>query len=660
MKRGLRLAALCGAAGLGATAPLHGQEPRDTVRLEEVVVTATRLPTPLAATTAAVTVVTGQELRAHGVATVADALRLVPGADVVETGPRGGATSLFLRGGESGYVRVLLDGVPLNPPGAAYDFANLTTDDVERIEIVRGPASVLYGSDAVSGVVQVFTRRGLGPARWEAGVRGGTFGSRGLDVGVDGGGAGGAGSLSWSHYTTDGIYAFNNRYRHDVVSGAASLAPDGRTTARVTARYTDDVYHYPTDPSGNVVHHNQYQAGRMGVASFDAGRFFTPRVEGRVLLGLTEGRGIVDQEPDGPGDTLGYYGFQSYDRLNRRSADARLNVYAGGATVVTAGAVVETEAERSRNASQSQYGPSSGALVVSRWNRAAYAQAVSDLGGRLALDGGVRLEDNHAFGTFVTWRLGAAYRRGGTKLRAAVGTAFREPSFFENYATGYVTGNPALKPERSSSWDAGVEQVLLAGRLALSATWFAQRFRDLIQYTSAAPVSGGPNYYNVAAANASGLELEARSRPASAVAVTLRYTYLRTRAADSGFDGASYALGRRLLRRPTHEASLDVAYGRPGGAGGSATAQYVGDRDDEDFSVFPGRRVVLPAYVRVDVAGELPLVGGGGVAGGGGARPRVTATLRVENLFDARYEQVLHFPARRRAVVVGLRLTGAM
>jgi len=658
MSRRLCCAVLCGFAWrlCAATEPLVAQDFPDTVRLREVVVTATRLPTPLAATTAAVTVLTGDELKAHGFATVADALRLVPGADVVESGPRGGTTSLFLRGGESGYVRVLLDGVPLNPPGEAYDFANLTTDDVERIEIVRGPASVLYGSDAVSGVVQVFTRQGLGPARWDASARGGTFGSRGLDIGVTGGGAGGiaAGSLSWSRFQTDGIYAFNNRYRNDVASGSVRLAPDARTTARLAVRYTDDVYHYPTDPSGNVVHHNQYTTGREAVASLDAGRFFTPRVEGRLLLGLRESRGRVDQEPDGPGDTLGFYGFQSYDRLSRRSADARLNLYAAGGTVLTGGAALETEAERGSNASQSQFGPSSGSLVVSRWNRAYYGQAVSDLDERLALNAGVRLEDNHAFGTFLTYRAGIAYRRGGTRLRAALGSAFKEPSFFENYATGYVIGNPTLKPERSTSWDAGLEQSLVAGRLRLSATWFAQRFRDLIQYTSTAPVSGGPNYYNVAAANASGLELEARAWLARRLDVTARYTYLATRAADSGFDGATFALGRRLLRRPTHAASFDAAYGAPGRASASLTVQYVGDRDDEDFSVFPGRRVVLPTYLRVDLGGELPLLAGRG------ARPRVMATARVENLFDERYEQVLHFPARRRALFVGMRVAGEM
>jgi vitamin B12 transporter len=647
---------LAAALLLAVASPGVAQDVRDTVKLNEIVVTATRLPMPLTSTTATVTVVSGDELRSRGITSVADALRVVPGADVVETGPWGSATSLFLRGGESNFVRVLLDGVPLNAPGGAYDLANLTTDDVERIEIVRGPASVLYGSDAVAGVVQVFTRHGRGAAHWEARARGGSFASRGFGLGIAGGapdeGYGAGASLSWSHFATDGSYAFNNHYRNDVASGSVSLVPDARTTARLSLRYTDDVYHYPTDPSGNVVHHNQYATGREAVASLDAGRFLTPHLEARVLVGGTESRGRVDQEPDGPADTLGFYGFQSYDRLSRRTADARLNVYAVPGTVFTAGSALETEAERSSNASQSQFGPSDGSLVVSRWNRAFYAQAVSDIAARLSLNAGVRLEDNQAFGTFLTYRTGVAYRLGTTRLRAALGSAFKEPSFFENYATGYVIGNPTLRPERSTSWDAGLEQSLLAGRLVLAATWYAQRFRDLIQYTSMAPVSGGPNYYNVAAANASGLELEARSSLARPLEITARYAYLETRAADSGFDGATFAQGRRLLRRPTHAASLDAAYRFPGPASASVTLQYVGDRDDEDFSTYPGRRVVLPWYLRADVSGEVPL------AAGRGAGPGLTATLRVENLFDARYEQVLHFPARRRAIYAGVRLGG--
>src|ERR1043166_1368054 len=157
---------------------LSGQQPTDTVELNPVVVTATRVPRPVTDVPAAVTVLRGEDLRAQGIRTVFEALREAPGAAVVQTGSLGGQTSLFLRGGQSHHVKVLIDGVPVNQPGGAFDFANLTTDNVERIEVVRGPASVLYGSDAVTGVVQIFTRRGANASRAEASVRGGTDGDR--------------------------------------------------------------------------------------------------------------------------------------------------------------------------------------------------------------------------------------------------------------------------------------------------------------------------------------------------------------------------------------------------------------------------------------------------------------------------------------------------
>ncbi|HXY69982.1 MAG TPA: TonB-dependent receptor, partial [Gemmatimonadales bacterium] len=422
------------------------------------------------------------------------------------------------------------------------------------------------------------------------------------------------------------------------------------TSARLVARYTNDVYHYPTDGSGNVVYHNQYQTGGQLVASLDLGRWLTSQLQARVLLGGTESSGRVDQQPNSPADTLGFYAFTSFDRLSRRSADARLDFHAAGGTVLTAGTALETEAERSSSLSLSQYGPSPGSLVVSRWNRAFYVQALAEPVRALSLVAGARAERNQAFGSFATWRAGAAWQLGGAKLHATVGTAFKEPSFFENYATGYVTGNPALAPERATGWDAGVEQRLLGGRLTLGATWFSQRFRNLIQFTFAPPTPTSPNYYNVAAADASGLELVASVAPGDALSLTAQYTYTHTSAADSGFDGAAFAQGGRLLRRPSHQASLVAGYRAGARANASVTALWVGDRVDEDFSGATPARVTLPPYLRLDLAGDVAL------RHARGAAPGVTATLKVENLLDRRYEQVLNFPSRRRALYLGLRL----
>src|SRR3989442_2233640 len=177
-----------------AVVPATGvaQNPGDTVTVTPIVVTATRLPTPADAVAPTVSVLQGDALRGQGLATVADALRAVPGAAVVAGGPLGAQTSLFLRGGESDYVKVLLDGVPVNQPGGSFDWASLTLDNVERIEVLRGPASVLYGSDAVTGVVQIFTRRGVGsgggPSRATPTVETGTYCAARAVAGVIGSG----------------------------------------------------------------------------------------------------------------------------------------------------------------------------------------------------------------------------------------------------------------------------------------------------------------------------------------------------------------------------------------------------------------------------------------------------------------------------------------
>jgi vitamin B12 transporter len=154
MKSGFAVAALLIAASAAAA-----QQP-DTLRLKQIVVTATRLPISIADAPGSVSVLYGDELLAAGIRTVPDALRLVPGVAVAQSGGLGGITSLFMRGGESDYVQVLVDGVQMNLPGGSFNWAHLRTEDIDRIEIVRGPASVLYGSDAVAGVVQIFTRAG--------------------------------------------------------------------------------------------------------------------------------------------------------------------------------------------------------------------------------------------------------------------------------------------------------------------------------------------------------------------------------------------------------------------------------------------------------------------------------------------------------------------
>lgn len=632
---------------------LVAQTPHDTMDVRPIVVTATRAATPLDAVASAVTVLRGVDLRARGIATVADALRAVPGASVVQGGSFGAQTSLFLRGGESDYVKVLVDGVPLNGPGGAFDWADLTTDDVDRIEVVRGPASVLYGSDAVAGVVQIFTRRGVagggGRASARAGVDAGRYGSLTTRAEVAGTAAGVSYSLGGSRFTTNGLYPFNNRFRDGTVGGRVAVGDAGRTGGSLTARYGDAIYHFPTGSGGQPTDSNQFTASKELTLALAGRRALTPRLEAQLLLGM---RQVLPRSEDPP-DTVNDDVSRSADTVRRFNGGAMLTYRLATTGVLTAG--LEREVERQRGRSlfvSSAFGAFPDSINVHRGNTGYFTQALVPLGSAADLTLGARLDDNQRFGRFWTWRAGATYRVASRiRVRASAGTGFKEPAFIENYGGFGTIGNPDLRPERSRSWEAGAEATALAGRLSVSATYFDQRFRDLIEFTFTPAPPDTENYFNVAGASARGVEVEAEARGASGWDVAVAYTYLRTRVTDPGFDtgpDAVFAAGKRLLRRPTHAASLraSVPIARPASLG--LAVRYVGHRDDLDFAQPPGsERTTLRAYTRVDGWSEWRLWAA--VPG----RPGLLARVRVENLLDTSYEEVRGFRTARRALFVG-------
>lgn len=638
------------ASCVAASASLVAQQRDSTYSIPNIVVTATRVPIDEARLATRVTVLSGAMLRSAGYVTVADALRRVPSVDVVSDGPYGAQTSVFLRGGESDYVQVLVDGIPLNDPGGAYDFANLTLANVQRIEIVRGPTSVLYGSDAVTGVIQIFTRHGGGPLAIRADARGGTYGTSELSASATGGSGAAAYALAVRRFASDGIYAFNNQYGNTAGSGHFTLRPDARTHLDLSVRYHDADYHYPTDGSGAVVDHNAFQTSRVTTVGVDVARAVRSGLDAHLLLSVNRSQSNIDDRQDGPADTLGFYGYQSEGVLWRASADARANARLGSA-VLTAGVALEREHQTTSSATQSQYGPSSDASDAARLDRAGYVQALAKWGS-LAVNAGARLDVNSTFGTFGTYRGGASWAISpNTRVYASVGTGFKEPTFFENFGGGYVRGNGDLRPERSFSWEAGIEHVVFSDHLRLAATFFDQHFRDLIQYTGTPPSPTDPNYFNIAGANARGVEMELTARVGWGFTLHGSTTWLDTKVTDAGFATAgsdpAFVTGEPLLRRPAHAGAVSLTYDGWSRLTFDADVDAVGARADADYTVYPAARRTLPAYALLNVGGELTLL----PASHG--HPGLTLTARIENAFDHDYDQVLYFPARGRTVMVG-------
>jgi vitamin B12 transporter len=287
-----------------------------------------------------------------------------------------------------------------------------------------------------------------------------------------------------------------------------------------------------------------------------------------------------------------------------------------------------------------------------RGNTAGYAQLLAAPGSRLDLQSGLRFDHNEVFGDFTTWQGGIVFRP-ATSLRlfGSAGTGFRQPTFSEQFArTAFEVGNPDLVPERSTSWEAGAEVSMLSNRLTLTASYFAQSFRDLIQFRAAEPEQ--PTYANIARARADGIETGARFWLGHGVALSADYTWLDTEVEDDGGLGTTtYQVGEALLRRPPHSLGIGLGWRTSDHGWYNLRLQYTGDRDDVDFREFPAERVTLEGYTLLDATAEVPL----SLMLGASAAPFRVA-LWGQNLLDSDYESVVGFAGRGRTLLVGISL----
>ncbi|MGH7636274.1 MAG: TonB-dependent receptor plug domain-containing protein [Gemmatimonadaceae bacterium] len=655
--RPLLLAAFV-ASALGAQ-----EQTPDTARVDPVVVTATRTPLDRSTLPVAVTVITGDELRVRGITRVAEALKTVTSAYVAQAGSQGAQTSLFLRGGESKYVKVLIDGVAANDPGGAFDFASLTTDNVERIEIVRGPASVIHGADAVTGVVHIITRRGAEAPTGELSVRAGmaprhrtvvgpaaervtpdAMSTLDLSAALRGAAQTTSYSVALARHQSSGVYEVNNTYQNNVLSGRVAWSPVASTDVRLSLRYNDYQYNYPTDGGGTVSDANSYRVEDRSLLGLQLERRVREGMRAVLALSSSINEGGTDDAADDAADGS----FVSQDKIRRRGVELRLHALATSAVMLTVGAQMEQQDQRSQLQSQSSFGPFASSFRAARRNIGAYAEGVFTPHARVTATLGARLDDNERFGQFLTGRAGVSTRPSeSTRVRATFGNAFREPSFTENYSTGFVTGNPDLEPERTTSWDVGIEQDFFTQRIRVAVTGFSQRFVNMIDYEPTAAACGY-SYCNVAEAKADGIETELEGRVAGPWWFGVGATFLETEVLEPGFDNTSgglYKKGESLIRRPERKASANLSY-RGGTLRASASLLAVGVRTDRDFRSFPSTPVTLPSYERIDVGAEyrLPALANAH-----------TITMSVENLTNEYYENVFNFLTPRRTISLGLR-----
>ena len=636
-------------AGLLALIPtgLRADNPQDktsSALRRDIVVTATRLETPEKKVGSSLTVITSEELaRSHKVF-VLEALEDVLGLSTLRNGGQGATSSVSIRGANSEHTLFLLDGLELNDPinpSRSYDLAHLSLSQVERVEILRGPQGLLYGSDALGGVVNIITRAGRGKPRLTLASSAGTLQTLTSDLGLSGSGRKTDYSLSLFHERTAGISAASSAYPGNVekdgyrnLSLAARFGYAPRPTKSLTltlkaveARTELDNFGGPggDDPNsrqdyGTLLVRGQYR----GLAA--SGRW-EQALSVSWLGARRENRNPVD-------DTHPQDRDEGLYRSDIFKLDWQNNFFLHPSHTLTAGLELEQERGRSDYVSESAWGVvesrfpsvragSAGVYVLDRWER----------GERFFVTAGVRADRHSRAGAAVTLRVAPAYlvTATGTKLKASFGTGFKSPSLYQLFApeTSWgPVGNPALRPERASGWDAGFEQSFLKERFTFGLTWFENAFRDLVDFDFAA------GYINIGRARTKGLEASAKTRLGGGVSLGASYTRLTARDEDAGTD---------LLRRPRDKFSADIGARLADRLDLTVTVLYVGRRLDRDFSAYPYQTVGLPGYVLLG-AGLSTAVG-----------PRLELFARFDNILGARYEQVWGYGTPGFSVTTGIR-----
>lgn len=619
---------------------------------ETVVVTATGRETPESKVGATITVLDREQIEQRHALSTIDLLRTIPGVVAVRAGGVGNLTGLFVRGGESTYNKVLIDGMPLNEPGGSFNFASLSPENIERIEVLRGAHSALFGSDAMASVIQLFSvRPETGRPQINLTVDGGTYDTTHVAAGA----GARSGSLEYamfgSRLQTDNREP-NNKNTTSTISGSATRmlttgasvrflgrGEFGRTgTPGTTAFGRPDMDAFFRHRNGSV----------LGGWNQPLGSRVTQQTSYSHIITKYRSTNLVTDPPYTPkfGNLVGAFPssdflYDSETELVRHHFEYRADAVVGRNQVLTAAFAYDGERgvlTDHRSGLEPQRPERNNTGTTFQYEGSAE---------RVSLVAGIRLENNGSFGFYaapraaVSWLLHSGNAElGTTRVRASAGRGIKEPLFIQSYSPSpFFLGNPDLAPERSRGFDLGLEQRFGRDRVSVEATYFANHFDDLISLGPADPRTFTARYENIGETRASGVEL-AGTAAAGAFHVSVGYTYLDSKVVRSISSSPIFAPGRQLYRRPRHSGSMQASYsaGRVSlGVGGV----FIGARVDSDFN-FPTISF-NEGYATWNATGEVRV-----------AR-RTSAFITVENVTDREYMEPLGYPGLGRALRAGIR-----
>lgn len=585
---------------------LTAQSTPEPVRLDQVVVTATRTPVRLTALGSSVDFISGEDLARQQVSTLREALGGMAGMPGFASGATGATTSLFLRGANSNQTLFLVDGMRLNDPNTDYAvfLGGAGVSPWDSIEIARGPQSTLYGGEAVGGVVSLRTLKGEGAPSARIGVEGGSFGTMQGSVGAQGARDGWAYNVWLQGGRTENQRA-NNDFAGTTYAVRLDRQAGGQLAVGATLRGFIGSYGSPGDRFTNDPDNREREQNQL--ATLFAEYAVSPAWSGRLTLGGQDRRFVsVNPAPGLPTQTTVV--------TNRRGElDWQNTIALGEQHRLTAG--LTAERDQTRNNGFGDINRHESLLAF-------FAQDEWTPAENVFLTGGLRSDDHDTFGRATTGRVTAAWLPlpGRLKLRGSYGTGFRSPSFLDLYGQSpYYQGNPRLRPEHARGWDTGIDLYFPAHRGTLSATWFDTSTHDLIVYDFF--VFPGTTA-NVDRARTRGLELSARAQLGRSWETRAAYTYL---------EAGNLTEHTRLLRRPRQMLSADVWRDLGGGVSVGAGVLSVAKRQDVDARSFA--TIDAPDYTVVRFYAAWAVNG------------RVTVKVRVENLLNEHYEEVNGYPA---------------
>ena len=616
--------------------------------LSNVVVTATRTATPVYELASSYSLIDSAQIKDSHKFNIYELLQSQPGISISQQGAPGAFTQVYVRGADPSQTQVLIDGIDMNmvnDPSNTYDFADLSADNIERIEIIRGPQSTLYGSDALAGVINIITKKGTGKPKFSLSAEGGSYNTYKGTLGLSGALNKMNYSLDLSKFKTDGFSAADKMFGNTEKDGTDNYNASARIGYEISNNFNLNFFGRFTkantnlDQTGGLYGDDPTYKYNLEEGAYRLGgnlKLFDGKWDQKFGISLSRNlrKYKFDVSQNHPAES-----HSDYDGKRLRF-DWQNNFQLYSNNILIFG--VETENE-SASSYYYYYNTLSASIrpTISQFPQQSVQTTGIYLEDQLKVNNsffgsiGTRYDKHEKFGSVVTFRIAPAYVfwSTGTKIKATYGTGFKAPSLFYLFDPAY--GNPNLSPEKSKGWDAGIEQYLFDYSVTAGITYFQNTFTDLFG------IDSNFKTININKSETKGVEVYLQAKPSADLSVNANYTYTDNKDLSPGSADENLP----LLRRPKNKAAINIGYNFAKSINTEVEAIFVGKRDDKDFSTYPATRITLDSYTLLNASATYKV------------NDLLQLYGRLVNILDSSYEEIYGYGTAGRSGYIGLKIS---